>query len=192
MKVNKMGKTNVTWKVKFWVMPVLYFMAWGVNAYVLASPQAMTIGITLFLFMNLFVFCLLFKSQFNRVKDSIVNVLFIESVVSRKVNKSFFVWIPLISTGAYLGGLSFIVISTIAMWLSAFVFILSNPNDLNIISPGSIYVVNKSASMEYYDEKYGNYLPYVGMVNPATGLPLVSGPYDSSGSFYGTSNINNN
>lgn len=193
MKEDKVFKTNMTWKIKFWIMPVLYLLTWVVSAYVLASPQAMTIGITLFLFMNLSVFFIIFKSQFNLAKDSVANFLFIENVISRKVSRSFLVWFPLVFIGALLGVLSFIVISTMAMWLSAFVFILSNSKDFNIISPGALgNAIKKGAPLEYYDEKHDNYSSYVGMMNPATGLPLVSGPYDSSGSYYGTSNNNNN
>lgn len=193
MKAGKVFKKNMTWKLKFWLMPVLYLLAWVVNAYVLASPQALTIGITLFLFMNLSVFFIIFNSQFNLAKDSVANVLFVEDVISRKVSKSFLVWFPLVLIGALLGMLSFIVISSIAMWLSAFVFILSNSKEFNMISPGALgNAIKKGATMEFYDEKHDNYSSYVGMVNPATGLPLVSGPYDSSGSYYGTSNINKN
>jgi len=185
MKVNKMGKKNIPWKVKFWVMPVLYLMAWGVNAYVLASPQAMTIGITIVLFINLFVFFLLFKSQFNLAKDSVVNILFIDNVVSRKIKNSFLVWFPLVVIGSFLGVIGFIVLSTIALWFSAFVFLFSRSVDFNIISPGALVnIVNKGGPMEYYEDTYDNSSSYVGMVNPSTGLVMINGAYDSAGNVY--------
>lgn len=191
MKVNKMGKTNITWKVKFWVMPVLYLMAWGVNAYVLASPQAMTIGITIVLFINLSVFCLLFKSQFKQVEDSVVNLSFIESVISKKVKNSFLVWFPLVVIGALLGVIGFIVLSTIAIWFSAFVFLFSSSKDFNIISPYSSCederVFQYQSRRNIFNDEESKKI-----INPATGLPLVTGSSDASGSVYGTSNFNNN
>lgn len=172
-------------------MPILYFLTWGINAYVLVSPQALTTGITIVLFINLSVFYLLFKAQFNLAKNSVVNVLFIESVVSRKLKNSFLLWTPLIVIGALLRVIGFIVLSTTAIWLSAFVFLFSSSKDFNIISPDTPYEGNlefkrQGKRNDFFGEEK------CGMINPATGLPLVSGPYDSSGSYLGTSNISNN
>lgn len=189
MKVNKNRRTNITWKVKFWIMPVLYLIAWGRNAYVLASPQAMTIGISVFLLMNLLIFCLLFKSQFNRVKDSIINAMFIDDVISKKTLLSFLAWAPLIIIGGLIGELSFMVLSTIALWISAFIFLFSNSKKLNAISPDiacedNLAFKNKRTRNMFIDEDRR------GGINPATGLPLVTGCSDASGSVYGTNNIN--
>jgi hypothetical protein len=218
MKVNKSRRTNITWKVKFWIMPVLYLIAWGRNAYVLASPQAMTIGISAFLLMNLCIFCLLFKSQFKRVEDSVINILFIEKVVTRKAAKSFLMWLPLIVIGCWLGVIGFIVLSTIAMWLSAFVFLFSSSIDFNIISPGALStIIGNQHSEDFYNDKqsaqfmnneslvqtvaYENLTPLVTELptaiayentdygtNPTTGLPMLNDSYDIGGNFYGFDN----
>ncbi|HEY1843981.1 MAG TPA: hypothetical protein VGH05_03890 [Buttiauxella sp.] len=189
MKVNKSCRKNITWKVKFWVMPVLYLLAWGKNAYALASPQAMTIGISVFLLMNLCIFCLLFKSQFNQVKNSAVNALFIEKVISKKTLLSFLVWMPLIVIGALFDEISFMVLSTIAMWFSVFMFLFSTSKEFNIIPPDIACddeFENQRKHNAFTDEERK-----VG-INPATGLPLVTGSSDASGSSYGTSNFNSN
>lgn len=189
MKVNKSCRTNITWKVKFWVMPALYLLAWGRNAYVLASPQAMTIGISAFLLMNLCIFCLLFKSQFNRVRDSVVNVLFIKSVISRKFLFSFLTWVALTVIGCSLGVIGFIVFSVISMWVSAFVFLFSNSVDLNIISPGFISAnevkQSKSKAYDYCGDIHASIEKQSFGVNPTTGLAMINGVIDTGGNAFG-------
>ncbi|UJD92310.1 hypothetical protein FS594_26460 (plasmid) [Rahnella aquatilis] len=185
MKVNKSSRTNITWKVKFWIMPVLYLIAWGRNAYVLASPQAMTIGISVFLLMNLFISCLLFKSQFNRVKDSIVNAMFIDDVISKKTLFSFLSWVPLIIIGGLIGELSFMVLSTIAMWASGLIFLLSGRCEILGIAEDAIQAKNTL----WCDSSYSNFHEPVNHgVNPATGLPMVNSSYDIDGNSYGFKN----
>lgn len=172
-------------------MPILYFLTWGINAYVLVSPQALTTGITIVLFINLSVFYLLFKAQFNLAKNSVVNVLLIEGVISRKFKNSLLLWTPLIVIGALLGVIGFIVLSTIAIWLSAFVFLFSCSKDFNIISPGGLCEDN----LEFKKQGRRNIFTdedRKALFNPATGLPLVTGASDASGSSYEASNINNN